>query len=183
MPSQSLLLDQMDDEVKAADYRRAAETFCRLVVEDQEPLRNTIHRAVGAAAPFVQVPSHAVKKPTGELHYVNYDHTILGWRGAVRLMSHLSKERAMLPIMQAMWYVPQGLNIYEQSICEFPGHYSRRGCVGKIPEDPEGIRFDGPAWTPPKIHFEDHEPIRSGSADEGFARLVTAIAEGDRATS
>ena len=179
----NLLLEQMQDEVKAADYRKAAETFCRVLREDEHPLKASIHVAIGAAAPYVQVPSHAVKRPTGELHYVNYDHTILGWRGAVRLMPHLSKERAMLPILQAMWYVPQGLNIYEQSICEFPGHYARRGCVGKFPDDPEGERFDGPTWTPPKIHFEDHEPLAPRSADEGFAHLVHAISEGDRATS
>ena len=31
----------------------------------------------------------------------------------------------VLPSVQAMWYVPQGLNIWEQLICEFPGHYAR----------------------------------------------------------
>jgi len=95
-------------------------------------------------------------------------------------------QRAVLPTVQAMWYVPQGLNIWEQLICEFPGHYARdqEKCNDKAPgEDPEVNRFDGPAWHPPKIYFEDHEPIVSGSVQERLDRFNWAIAEGDKEQS
>jgi hypothetical protein len=91
--------------------------------------------------------------------------------------------RAVLPTVQAMWYVPQGLNIWEQIICEFPGHYARDAekCNTKSPgPDPEVNRFDGPAWQPPRIHFEDHEPIYAGSVQERLDRFNWAIAEGNR---
>jgi hypothetical protein len=176
-------LDRLEEETRTAQYREATDTFCRLVSENGLPLRDAIHKAIASAAPFVQVPSHLMKLPTGEMRGVNYDHTVLGWRGALRLMQHLKDERAILPAVQSMWYVPQGLNIWEQIICEFPGHYARDGekCNLKFPgPDEEVNRFDGPAWSPPKIYFEDHEPITNGTTEERLERLNWAIAEGDR---
>ncbi|MGE0702030.1 MAG: hypothetical protein AB7O57_23235, partial [Hyphomicrobiaceae bacterium] len=90
----------------------------------------------------------------------------------------------VLPSVQAMWYVPQGLNVWEQVICEFPGHYARDAeqCNRKFPGHDEHVdRFDGPAWNPPKIYFQDHAPITQGSVDERLSRMNWAIAEGDKA--
>jgi hypothetical protein len=143
-----------------------------------------IKEAIAAAAPFVQVPSHMMRLPNGEMRGVNYDHTILGWRGAIALMDELGGKRGVLPSVQAMWYVPQGLNVWEQVVCEFPGHYARDGeqCNRKFPGPDESVnRFDGPAWNPPKIHFHDHDPITGGSVEERLARMNWAIAEGDKA--
>jgi hypothetical protein len=114
---------------------------------------------------------------------VNYDHTILGWRGALALLPKMTDKRAVLPTVQAMWYVPQGLNIWEQIICEFPGHYARDAekCNDKAPgPDPQRNRFDGPAWRPPRIHFEDHGPILDSTAADRLDRFGWAIAEGDK---
>jgi hypothetical protein len=185
MPSATVTLERLKEEITVAQYREATDTFCRLIAEEGRPLRDVVHTVIAAAAPFVQVPSHLMKKPDGEMRGVNYDHTILGWRGALKLTPHLSKERALLPTVQAMWYAPQGLNIWEQIICEFPGHYARsEKCNLRYPgEDPEVDRFDGPAWVPPKIHFEDHDPIHAPSVEEGLSRLLNAIAEGDRSES
>jgi hypothetical protein len=182
MSSTSALVGKMSDEIAGADYRAASATFCQLVV-DGAPVKEVAHQAIASAAPFLQVPSHVLPKSTGDLHYVNYDHTILGWRAAVRLAPRIPSESEVLPLLQAMWYLPQGLNIYEQSICEFPGSYAKRGCVGKLPEDPEGIRFDRPTWVPPRIHFEDHAPITPKSASAGLQDMTDAITEGDRDTS
>jgi hypothetical protein len=185
MASGTVSIERFREEITTAQYREASDTFCRLITDGEEPLRKVVHTAVAAAAPFVQVPSHMMKKADGEMRGVNYDHTVLGWRGALRLTPHLSKEKALLPTLQAMWYAPQGLNIWEQIICEFPGHYARsEKCNLRYPgDDPEEDRFDGPAWVPPKIHFEDHDPIPSPSVEEGIGRLLNAIAEGDRAES
>ncbi len=180
----SLSLEQLSEDIQQAQYRQAAETFCRLVAEEERPLREVVRTAVSAAAPFVQVPSHLMQQPNGDIRGVNYDHTVLGWRGALTLIPRMNDpRRAVLPTVQAMWYVPQGLNIWEQIICEFPGHYARDAekCNLKAPgPDPEVNRFDGPAWQPPKIHFEDHEPIRDGSVQERLDRFNWAIAEGNR---
>ncbi|MEZ5815553.1 MAG: hypothetical protein R3D44_00540 [Hyphomicrobiaceae bacterium] len=177
-------VERLTDEIQGVRYREATTTFCRLVTEGKKTLKEAIHASIGAAAPYVQVPAHLMRLPTGELRGVNYDHTILGWRGAIYLMDQLQGRRGVLPSVQAIWYVPQGLNVWEQVICEFPGHYARDAeqCNRKFPgEDHDHDRFDGPAWNPPKIYFEDHAPIENGSVDDRLSRLNWAIAEGDKA--
>jgi hypothetical protein len=144
-------VEQLQEEIQGVRYREATTTFCRLVTEAQHPLKSTIRQAIAAAAPYVQVPSHLMRLPNGELRGVNYDHTILGWRGAISLMRELRDERGVLPSVQAMWYVPQGLNVWEQVICQFPGHYARDAeqCNRQFPGADETVnRFDGPAWNP-----------------------------------
>ena len=176
-------VDRMREEIQGVRYREATETFCRLVTDEKKPLKGMIKEAIAAAAPFVQVPSHLMRLPTGEMRGVNYDHTILGWRGAVSLLEEIGGTRGVLPSVQAMWYVPQGLNIWEQIICEFPRHYARDAekCNAKVP-DPhhEGDRFDGPSWAPPKIYFEDQDPIETGSVEDRLKRMSWAISEGER---
>ncbi len=177
-------VDRLRDEIQGVRYREATTTFCRLVTEEDRPLKDMIKEAVAAAAPFVQVPSHLMRLPNGEMRGVNYDHTILGWRGAISLMGELGGTRGILPNIQAMWYVPQGLNVWEQVTCAFPGHYARDGeqCNRQFPgPDEHTNRFDGPAWNPPKIYFEDHAPITGGTVDDRLARMNWAIAEGDKA--
>jgi hypothetical protein len=177
---------RLHEEIQGVRYREATATFCRLVTEAKQPLKATIKEAIAAAAPYVQVPSHLMRLPTGEMRGVNYDHTILGWRGAIALMSEMEGTRAVLPSVQAMWYVPQGLNVWEQVVCEFPGHYARDAeqCNRKFPgHDHHHDRFDGPAWNPPKIYFKDHEPITGGSVEERLTRMSWAISEGNREES
>jgi hypothetical protein len=184
MPHGTASVDRLRDEIQGVRYREATDTFCRLVTEEHRPLKTMIREAIAAAAPYVQVPSHLMRLPNGEMRGVNYDHTILGWRGAISLMGEMEGTRAILPNVQAMWYVPQGLNVWEQVICEFPGHYARDGeqCNRKFPGPDDHVnRFDGPAWNPPKIYFEDHAPIEGGSVDDRLARMNWAIAEGDKA--
>jgi len=182
-PQTMATVDRLRDEIQGVRYHEATTTFCRLIAEQGRPLKDMIRQAIAAAAPYVQVPSHMMRLPTGEMRGVNYDHTILGWRGAIALMRELGGRRGFLPNVQAMWYVPQGLNVWEQVICEFPGHYARDGeqCNRKFPGPDEDInRFDGPAWIAPKIYFEDHEPIVAGSIEDRLARMSWAISEGDK---
>ena len=176
-------VDRLRDEIQGVRYREATTTFCRLIAEQDRPLKGMIKQAIAAAAPYVQVPSHMMRLPSGEMRGVNYDHTILGWRGAIALTRELGGRRGVLPDVQAMWYVPQGLNVWEQVICQFPGHYARDAeqCNRKFPGSDEGAdRFDGPAWNVPKIYFEDHAPIADGSVDDRLVRMNWAIAEGDK---
>ena len=117
---------------------------------------------------------------------VNYDHTILGWRGALRLTPHLSKERSLLPTVQAMWYAPQGLNIWEQIICEFPGHYAalRRSATSVTPATIQrSIASTGRPGCRPRSTSRTTSRSTAASVDEGIGRLLNAIAEGDRAES
>ena len=175
-------LQRLEEEIRTVQYRDAAESFCRLVVEEEQPLQRMVRAAIGAAAPFVQVPSHVMKQPNGDMRGVNYDHTILGWRGAVALAPRLPKTQSVLPAIQAMWYAPQGLDVWDQLLCQFPGHYANaEQCNRRFP-GPEGQsnRFDGPAWNPPKVYFEDCGPIEGGSVEDRLDRFNWALGEGAR---
>src|SRR5260221_8995263 len=116
-------LERLEEQINQAQYRQAAESFCRLVAEEQRPLREVVHTAIGAAAPFVQVPSHMMRQPNGEMRGVNYDHTILRWRGAIALMSPMNDRRAALPSLHAVRDVPQAPDIWAPIPVELPGHH------------------------------------------------------------
>jgi hypothetical protein len=98
----AVTVDRLREEIQGVRYRDATTTFCRLVTEEARPLKDMIKAAIASAAPYVQVPSHLMRLPTGEMRGVNYDHTILGWRGAISLMGELGGSRGILPNVQAM---------------------------------------------------------------------------------
>jgi len=178
-------LAQLREQVIGADYPAATAQFLSLLREGYRP-ETLMGTAISVAAPFVQAPSHIVVKADGQSRGVNYDHTILAWRGSKRLGEALPKQTALLPLAQAMWYTPQGLDVWSQLQCEFPGHYARdQERCGDREEHriPEGNRFDRPAWQGPKVHFEDQRPITDGSIDERLHTMINAIMDGDRVHS
>ena len=168
-----------------ADYPQATAQFLRLLREGARP-EALMAEAIGVTAPYVQAPSHIIVRPDGQTRGVNYDHTILAWRGSDRLSRALPKQPALLPLAQAMWYTPQGLDVWSQIHCEFPGHYARdqEKCGARDEHRlPQGNRFDQPAWQGPKVHFHDQPAIRAGSVDTRLHLLLEAIMEGERAQS
>lgn len=201
MPSTTALREQ----IITADYRGAAESFCGLIAGGAR-LPDLVREAIDAAAPFVQAPSHIMPKGDGAWRGVNYDHTILGWRAALRLMPELREADRLLPATQAIWYAPQGLDVWSQVQCDFPGHYARdqercddrdhqaeldaaKAARAAGQPGPTGTnfntdgRFDGPAWHRPAVHFEDHPPLAGGSAEARLERMQLAIDAGDRVES
>jgi hypothetical protein len=175
--------DALSEQILAADYRNAATTFCGLVREE-EPVRDLVMQSIDAAAPFVQSPSHLMQKPDGSIRGVNYDHTILGWRSSLKIAQRMGGRPAHLPLTQAIWYAPQGLSVWDQLLCDFPGHYARdqEQCDARE-HPPEAGPYDGPAWTPPKVHFDDHEPITDGTPEDRIRRMTFAFMEGRREES
>jgi hypothetical protein len=167
-----------------ADYPNTAGSFVELLKEGQ-PMPRLVQHAVDAAAPYLTVPSHVMVSSAGEFQGVNYDHCVLGLRASRRMMPYLSSEHQMLSMAQALWYMPQGLDVWDQLLCEFPGHYARddKKC-GLRPggtDDAGNDRFDGPAWDAPKQWFQtDHDPDREGTIEQRLTRLQTRIMEGDK---
>ncbi len=167
-----------------ADYATTAQSFVSLLKNGEEMPRLVQH-ALDAAAPYLTVPSHVMVTPTGEFSGVNYDHCVLGLRASRRIIPYLPREHQMLSMAQAIWYMPQGLDVWDQLLCEFPGHYARddKKC-GTRPggTDEHGSdRFDGPAWNAPKQWFQtDHEPDSEGTLEQRLHRLRVNIMEGDK---
>ncbi|MHB8576628.1 MAG: hypothetical protein ACYDCQ_14995 [Dehalococcoidia bacterium] len=184
-PPKDKQLAQLREFVVAADYPHATEQFLGLLKQGYRP-QQLVGEAISATAPFVQAPSHIMLKADGQSRGVNYDHTILAWRGSTRLAAAMPKQTANLPLAQAMWYTPQGLDVWSQIHCEFPGHYARdQERCGDRDEFklPSGNQFDQPTARGPKVHFEDHEPILGGSIDERLHQMTNAIMEGERVES
>src|ERR671931_645023 len=115
----------------------------------------------------------------------NYQRTAETFVDLLKQGQRLPETHRQLSMAQAVWYMPQGLDVWDQLLCEFPGHYARddKKC-GTRPggTDEQGNdRFDGPAWNAPKQWFlTDHEPDRDGSVQERLIRLQNRIMEGDK---
>ncbi len=161
-------LNTMSEHILEARHETATADFFGLV-KDGAPALELERQALRTASPFLHVPAHLMVKPDGDIRSVNYDHTILGvWR-SVRMSKMMPKGYELLPAAQAMWYLPQGLDIWSQIQCEFPGHYSRE--QEKCPE----INIQGP-----RQHFEEYPPIREGSFEDRLLGLWESIHAGDK---
>lgn len=169
------LLAQMDDFILDGRHREATDAYCRLVAANPADAARITTHAIATAAPYLHVPAHHKLLPNGEFRNVNYDHTILGIRAGMRLQPWLSEREKYLTLVQAMYYVPQGLDVWAQLECGFPGHYARE--QEKCPEDV--LQANKRLHR----HFEDQDPLVQGSVDERFARMVAAIVDGDKVAS
>ena len=167
-----------------ADYRRTTDHFVNLL-KDGQRMPDLVRHSLDAAAPFLTVPSHVMTNDAGEMSNVNYDHCVLGLRASRRMMPYLPDTHAQLSMAQAVWYMPQGLDVWDQLLCEFPGHYARddKKC-GSRPggtDEHGNDRFDGPAWSAPTQWFQtDHAPDREGSVQDRLNRMQNRIMEGDK---
>src|SRR5260370_16772071 len=56
---------------------------------------------------------------------VRNDHCVLSARAATRLTRMVPEDCAALPLAQTIWYIPTGLDIWNQKILRAPGHYAR----------------------------------------------------------
>jgi hypothetical protein len=173
--SDPALLQQMDDYILDGKHREATDAYCRLVAAHPDNAPAITTHAIATAAPYLHVPAHHKLLPSGEFRNVNYDHTILGFRAGMRLMPWLSGREKYLTLAQAMYYVPQGLDVWAQLECGFPGHYAREQerCAEDVLQANKRLH----------CHFEDREPLVEGSVDERFQRMFAAIVDGDKVTS
>ena len=168
MPRDDYLLAQMTEHMRETRHEAATADFCQLLKDGADP-RSLGHDALAAASPFLNVPAHTMVTKTGEVRPVNYDHTLLAFWRSYGLGKMLPKAYRDLPLAQAMLYLPQGLDIWSQILCEFPGHYANE--QEKCP----AINLKGP-----RQHFEEHPPLTEGSFDERMAVLLDSIMHGDR---
>ena len=72
-----------------------------------------------------------------------------------------------------MYYIPQGLDVWSQLECGFPGHYARE--QERCAEEDLGHTLN--------CYFEDQEPLIEGTVDERFDALFNALTCGDKVTS
>jgi hypothetical protein len=121
-----------------------------------------------AEAPFVQVPSH-INVRDGAITLINNDHTILGLRTSVSLAPFLPERYRLLSFLQSVWYIPAGLDIWNQLLGRYPGRYATM----------KGINVPPPSYGPVVWH-QQGEPIHEeGTVEERLHQHMIATMSGD----
>src|SRR6266536_1464438 len=133
------LYAKLEDRVMARDQVGASQVYYDLV-RDGRPLNEIVAEGVRIHAPYTHVPYHE-RIDDGYPNFVNNDHCLLSARATLHLAKLLPRNMAMLPMAQTIWYIPTGLDIWNQKINKAPGHYARgmRGQGGIPPNPPKPV--------------------------------------------
>lgn len=161
-------VDQFIDAILTHDPGRTADIFFNLVKKDGRSIAEALSLVTAAEAPFVQVPNH-INVRDGQITLINNDHTILGLRTSAHLMPYLPKDYQMLAMLQSVWYIPAGLDIWNQLLGKYPGRYATMKNMHVPLEDKRPV-----VWN------DDQEPIiENGSVEERLHSYMIATMTGD----
>src|ERR1700722_9806390 len=123
------LYQELEDRMLARDQEGGSRVYYELLRRGR-PLPEIMVEAVRIHAPYTHVPYHQ-RIDDGFPNFVNNDHCLLSARATINLAKMLPGPLAMLPMAQTIWYIPSGLDIWNQKINKAPGHYTRhRGNLG-----------------------------------------------------
>src|SRR6516162_8862602 len=154
------LYEKLEDLVLARDQVGASECYYDLV-RDGRPLPEMLREAVRIHGPYTHVPYHE-RIDNGFVNFVNNDHCLLSARATLHLSKWLPAEMAGLPMAQTIWYIPTGLDIWNQKINKAPGHYAR------------GMSHQKPESQPARPRKRSvHCPTRSRSGSRGRCATVS----------
>ena len=166
MPDTSLAL--MTDAILERDQPRTADLFFQMVRRQGRSLGDALDVVTAAEAPFVQVPSH-VNVRDGQITLVNNDHTILGLRTSVSLRPYLPEAYRLLPLLQSVWYIPAGLDIWNQLLGKYPGRYATM----------KGMNVPPPSYGPVVWQQEQAPITEEGTVEERLHAHMIATMSGD----
>ena len=150
-------VDAFTDAILQRDQPRTAELFFNLVRRDGRSMGDALSVVTEAEAPFVQVPNH-VDVRDGQITLINNDHTILGLRTSADLTQYLPEEYRLLGMLQSVWYIPAGLDIWNQLRGKYPGRYATM----------KGMNVPPPSYGP-VVWNDDQEPIVEAGGVRGAA--------------
>ncbi|MBV9249930.1 MAG: hypothetical protein JO227_11880 [Acetobacteraceae bacterium] len=161
------LYAKLEERIIARDQVGASQIYYDLVRAGR-PLNEIVAEGVRIHAPYTHVPYHE-RIDDGYPNFVNNDHCLLSARATINLTKMLPDRLAMLPMAQTIWYIPSGLDIWNQKINKAPGHYTRmRGNLGSV---------EGPPM--PVVYWPDQEPLReTGPLKERLGNWLTLVHRG-----
>ena len=160
--------DMLTEAILERDQPRTADLFFQMVARDGRSPAEALGVVTAAEAPFVQVPSH-INLRDGQITLVNNDHTILGLRTSAHLAPFLPETHRLLPYLQSVWYIPAGLDIWNQLLGRYPGRYATM----------KGMNVPPPSYGPVVWHADD-EPLReAGTVEERLHAFTVATMSGD----
>jgi len=162
------LYEKLEDRCLLRDQVGASEVYYDLVKAGR-PLDEIVAEGVRIHAPYTHVPYHE-RIDDGYPNFVNNDHCLLSARATINLHRMVPEQFAMLPMAQTIWYIPSGLDIWNQKINKSPGHYTRhRGNLGEITAPPM-----------PTVYWEDQQPEKlGGPLKERLNHWMTQVHRGN----
>ena len=158
----------LTDAILARDQARTTDLFYRMVARDGYPLHEALSVVAAAEAPFVQVPSH-INVRDGQITLINNDHTLLGLRTSVNLAPFVPASHRLLPLLQSVWYIPAGLDIWNQLLGRYPGRYATM----------KGMTVPPPSYGPTVWNQEQEPIVPEGTAEEKLHEHMIATVSGD----
>lgn len=162
------LYGKLEERILARDQIGASTIFHELARAGR-PRPEIIREAVRIHAPYTHVPYHQ-RLDNGFVRFVNNDHCLLSARTSVRLDAYLPPALGYLPLAQTIWYIPTGLDPWNQLLGRMPGHYGGRG-QKRDPDKPV---------APPERHWPDAEPrALDGPFAERLNHWLTLVQRGD----
>jgi hypothetical protein len=158
---------RLEERILDRDQVGASEVFYGLVRQGR-PATEILGELVRIHAPYTHVPYHQ-RLDDGVVRFVNNDHCLLSARAALRLKDLVPPELAGLPLAQTVWYIPTGLDPWNQLLGKAPGHYTRMYAIAV-----------GDTPPPPEVHWPDQEPRPlEGTFDEGLNAWLTLVQRGE----
>jgi len=159
--------ERLEERVLARDQIGASEVYYDLV-KGGRPVPEIIGELVRIHAPFTHVPYHQ-RLDSGLVRFVNNDHCLLSSRASLRLSDMMPPALSALPLAQTVWYVPTGLDPWNQLLGKAPGHYARMYEIAVDAEPPM-----------PQIHWPDQEPlIEEGTYQERLDNWLSLVQRGE----
>ena len=166
------LYDRLEERILERDQVGASDAFYDIVRRDR-PLEEMLRETVRIHAPYTHTPYHQ-RIDNGVVRFVNNDHCLLSAGASLRLVPFVGDRYRLLPLAQTIWYVPTGLDPWNQLVGKMPGHYAR----GQF--DPA----KHPVIPPPSVHWKDQEPLHlDGGIEQRLNEWLTLVQRGEVVTA
>src|SRR5437667_4563489 len=159
--------DMLTEAILERDQPRTTELFFRMT-RDGHSVGEALSVVAAVEAPFVQVPSH-INVRDGQITLINNDHTVLGLRTAASLAPYLPEPYRILPFLQGVWYIPAGLDIWNQLLGRYPGRYATM----------KGMNVPPPSDGPVVWHQQQPPIVQEGPIEERLQAHMVATISGD----
>jgi hypothetical protein len=161
------LYGKLEERILARDQKGASDVYYDLVRAGR-PMTEIVAEGVRIHAPYTHVPYHE-RIDDGYVNFVNNDHCLLSARAAVQLSKLVPEDCAALPYAQTIWYIPTGLDIWNQKILKAPGHYARAPGWSMPPGPP----------PMPEVVWADQQPEHlEGPLQERLDHWMTLVHRG-----
>jgi hypothetical protein len=158
---------RLEERILARDQKGASEVLYGLIKQER-PVTEVVRETVRIHAPYTNVPYHQ-RLDDGIVRFVNNDHCLLSERVSLPLAGAVRPELRWLPLAQTVWYMPTGLDPWNQLLGKAPGHYTRLYDIAVHQEPPR-----------PEIHWPDQEPLATeGPIRERLNHWLTLVQRGE----